>query len=254
MGPNMRKPNHLITAFLLATLVAQLPGPVRAESDGSPGFNPEAGPNAPYYRIRYLADVDDGDGNLIENGVFNTSAQASEVVNLLAHLTIAYRVDCTCEEYRRDVFGTQEMEEELLEMLPQYGYIPRLVAAPQVASLPDGYPVTTPYLRLNGNGYYGWWNSWGYWGWGYQTPTTTTFNANDPNLYARLTPISIFIDTRLESAVLSRVQQLMGGYQLTNPESLCAFAALDRSPDNMLSWVIIRDLRRTWAERSGGGQ
>ncbi|PTX52430.1 hypothetical protein IQ03_01318 [Gemmobacter caeni] len=250
----MRKPILTLALLLLGATAALAPAPVIAESDGGPSFNPHSGPNAPYYRIRYLADLDDGEGGLIEHGVFDTSAQASEIINLLAHLTIAYRVDCSCEEYRRDVFGTQEMEEEILDLLPQYGYIPRLVPAPQVASLPEGYPVTTPYLRLSGNGFYGWWGGWGNWGWGYQTPTTMTFNANDPNLYARLTPISIFIDTRLESAVLSRVQQLMGGYQLTDPESLCAFIALDRSPDNMLSWVTILDQRRTWAERSGGAQ
>jgi len=250
----MRKPFHLLAAIVLGTIASLPADPARADHDDGPSFDPHSGPNAPYYRIRYLADLDDGDGGLIEEGVFNTSGQANEVINLLAHLTIAYRIDCTCEDYRRDVFGAHEMEEEILEMLPQYGYIPRLVPAPQVAGLPDGYPVTTPYLRLNGDGYYGWWNSWGYWGWGYQTPTTMTFNPNDPTLYARLTPISVFIDTRLESAVLSRVQQLMGGYQLTNPQSLCTFAGLDRSPDDMLSWVIIRDQRRTWAERSGGAR
>lgn len=251
----MRKVLPVSMGALFCAISLLWTGPAFAQSDDSPGFNPHAGPNAPYYRIRYLADVYDGEGGLIEHGVFDTTAQANEIINLLAHLTIAYRVDCSCEEYRRDVFATHEMEEDILERLPFYGYIPRLVPSSQVSSLPEGFPVTTPYLQLTNGGYYGWWwSGWSWWGWGNQSPTSMTFNPNDPNQYARLSPISIFIDTRLESQVMGRVQQLMGGYQLNNPDSLCAFAALERSNDDMLSWVIIKDLRRTWPERSGGGQ
>jgi len=153
----MRKTRSIPAWALLGALTAFSTGPVLADHDDGPSFQPNSGPNAPYYRIRYLSDRDNGDGDLIEHGVFDTQSQATEIIDMLAHLTIAYRVDCTCEEYRRDVFGSHELEEDILERLPQYGYIPRLVAAPQVALLPEGYPVTTPFLRLSGDGYYGWW-------------------------------------------------------------------------------------------------
>lgn len=230
-------------AVALALLALQA-GPAHAIfNDGDQGYNPHSGPNVPYYRIRYLADVRDGEGDLIEEGVFDEVSQANVAIDLLAHLLIAYRVDCACETYRRDVFGANDLEERLRSGLSGSGYVPRLVPAPQVASLPEGTILTTPYLRLSGDGYLGS-SGWGG-GWG-SAPTTTVFNPNDPSLYVRLTVDSVFIDTRLESFVLSRVNQLMGGYTLNDPTSLCAFAALERSPDNMLSWVLIEDLRRTW--------
>lgn len=71
-------------------------------------------------------------------------------------------------------------------------------------------------------------------------------NPNDPRQYARVDHLGIFVDSRLSSFLLSRVSQVMSGYLIDDPVSLCAFAALDRSPDDMLSWVLIRDLRKAW--------
>lgn len=217
-------------------------------------------PTYPFYRIRYLADIverDRGSETLIEEGVFNTDAQAREVINVLAHLVIAWRVDCACEEIRRDVFGAADLEERMMEMLSEAGYVSRLVPSSEVASLPDFVGVLSPYLTLSGDGYRdsnaGWsdrdqLNNWG-WGLG-GTGTSTTLDPDNPRQYARVDYNGIFVDTRLESHVQTRIGQLMAGYRLDDPVSLCAFAALERSPDDMMSWVLIEDLRRTW---SGGG-
>lgn len=217
-------------------------------------------PTYPFYRIRYLADIverDRGSETLIEEGVFNTDAQAREVINVLAHLVIAWRVDCACEEIRRDVFGAANLEERLMLMLNDSGYVSRLVPAAEVAALPDYVGVLTPYLILAGDGSRssntGWLDQdhWNNWGWGAsRTGTSTTLDPANPSQYARVDYNGIFVDTRLESHVQTRIGQLMAGYRLDDPVSLCAFAALERSPDDMMSWVLIEDLRRTW---SGGG-
>jgi hypothetical protein len=223
--------------------------------------NPSITPSSvtyPPYRIRYLADIierDEGQDRLVEEGVFNTTAQANEVINILAHLRVAHFVDCTCEDYRRDAVGATLLEDSMLEMLRDYGYVSRLVPSSQVAALPDFVGVMTPYLILSGNGFrennYGgynflnggnWWND--QWG----ASTTPTFNPNDPRQYARVDHLGIFVDTRIETFVQNRVIQLMGGYRLDDPVSLCAFAALDRSLDDMMSWVLIKDLRRNWGQ------
>ena len=82
---------------LLALVMAGLSGPA-AEAQiagGGTALGP-SDPTYPPYRIRYLEDLvvrDEGSDTLIEEGVFNTSAQAQEVIDLLAHLVIAWRVD-----------------------------------------------------------------------------------------------------------------------------------------------------------------
>lgn len=211
-------------------------------------------PSYPNYRIRYLADLIDRDEDgeqLIEEGVFNTAAQANEVVNVLAHLVVAWRVDCACEEVRRDVLGANELEDDLMEMLSAYGYVSRLVPSSEVGSLPSFVRVRTPYVILNGNGFrednyssdndppwMGWWGGGG--------GSTTTLDPSNARQYARVDHMGIFVDTRLGGYVQSRVSQILGGYQLNSPTSLCAFAALERSPDDMMSWVLIPDLRATW--------
>ncbi len=219
-------------------------------------------PTYPFYRIRYLADIverDRGSETLIEEGVFNTDAQAREVINVLAHLVIAWRVDCACEEIRRDVFGAADLEERLMLMLNDSGYVSRLVPAAEVPALPDYVGVLTPYLILAGDGSIssntGWFdqdrsNIWGWGPGGTSSRTSTTLDPDNPRQYARVNYNGIFVDSRLESYVQARIGQLMSGYRLDDPVSLCAFAALERSPDDMMSWVLIEDLRRTW---SGGG-
>jgi len=244
---------------LLALVMAGLSGPA-AEAQiagGGTALGP-SDPTYPPYRIRYLEDLvvrDEGSDTLIEEGVFNTSAQAQEVIDLLAHLVIAWRVDCACEEIRRDVFGAADLEERMMEMLSEAGYVSRLVPSSEVASLPDFVGVLSPYLTLSGDGYRdsnaGWsdrdqLNNWG-WGLG-GTGTSTTLDPDNPRQYARVDYNGIFVDTRLAGHVQTRIGQLMGGYRLEDPASLCAFAALERSPDEMMSWVLIKDLRRTWAE------
>jgi hypothetical protein len=211
----------------------------------------QSDPTYPEYRIRYLSDwiERDEDGErLVEEGVFNTTAQANQVINVLAHLMIAWRVDCACEEVRRDVMGADDLESDLLEMLTEYGYVSRLVPASEVGSLPPFVRVLTPYLTLSGSGYRGetggGWSPWTNWGGG---GSSTTLDPNNPRQYARVDNMGIFVDTRLSGQVQDRARQLMGGYRLDDPASLCAFAALERSPDDMMSWVLIRDLRRTWS-------
>lgn len=240
--------------ILMCGAIAAVTGltPALAEAQTDPSY--------PNYRIRYLADIierDDGADRLIEEGVFNTTAQANEVINVLAHLVVAWRVDCACEEVRRDVLGTNDLEDDLMEMLSAYGYVSRLVPSSEVRSLPPFVGVLTPYLILNGDGFsedsyvsYNdapWMNWWG--GGGGGGGSKTTLDPSNPRQYARVDNMGIFVDTRLSGHVQNRVSQLLGGYQLNDPISLCAFAALERSPDDMMSWVLIRDLRATW---SGG--
>lgn len=244
---------------LLALMAAGLSGPAaQAQLAGGGAVLGPSDPTYPPYRIRYLVDLverDQGSDTLIEEGVFNTSEQAEEVINLLAHLVIAWRVDCACEEIRRDVFGAADLEERMMVMLNESGYVSRLVPAAEVSTLPDFVRVLTPYLTLAGDGYRdsntGWsdrgqLNDWGL-GFG-GTGTSTTLDPDNPRQYARADYNGIFVDTRLASHVQARIGQLMGGYRIDDPVSLCAFAALERSPDEMMSWVLIRDLRRTWAE------
>lgn len=216
-------------------------------------------PSYPNYRIRYLADIidrDDGGDRIVEEGVFNTTAQANEVINILAHLVVAWRVDCACEEIRRDVLGANDLEDDLMAMLSSYGYVSRLVPSSDVGSLPPFVGVLTPYLILNGDGFRGdsygsdrdpYWMNW----WGGGGGSTTTLDPSNPRQYARVDQMGIFVDTRLSGYVQNRISQLLGGYQLNDPTSLCAFAALERSPDDMMSWVLIPDLRKTWSEEDG---
>lgn len=214
----------------------------------------QSDPTYPNYRIRYLADIvqrDEGNDHLIEEGVFNTSEQAEEVINLLAHLAIAWHVDCACEEIRRDVLGVEDLEDDLMGMLTAYGYVSRLVPASEVSSLPDYVGVLTPYLILNGEGFrddvspeagdLSWIATSG-------QGSTATLDPSNPQQYARVDDMGIFVDTRLSAYLQDRVNQVLGGYILNDAVSLCAFAALERSPDDMMSWVLIRDLRRTWSE------
>lgn len=229
-------------SIALSALTLLTPGPVSAQAD----------PTYPNYRIRYLADVIDRDEDgerLVEEGVFNTTSQANEVINLLAHLVIAHQVDCSCEGVRRDVIGAAELEEELMGMLSGYGYVSRLVPSAEVGGLPAFVGVLTPYLTLNGDGFresnqQSWggspWNGW--WGSG----GTSTLDPSNPRQYARVDNMGIFVDTRLSGYVRSRISQILSGYQIGTPSSLCAFAALDHAPDDMISWVLIRDLRATW--------
>lgn len=228
----------------MLALTCLTPAPAAAQAD----------PTYPNYRIRYLADIierDDGGDRLIEEGVFNTIPQANEVINILAHLLIAWRVDCACEEIRRDVMGANDLEEDLMELLSAYGYVSRLVPSSEVGSLPSFVRVRTPYVILNGNGFrednyssdndppwMGWWGGGG--------GSTTTLDPSNARQYARVDHMGIFVDTRLGGYVQSRVSQILGGYQMNDPTSLCAFAALERSPDDMMSWVLIPDLRATW--------
>jgi len=211
----------------------------------------------PPYRIRYLADIierDEGQNRLVEEGVFNTTSQANEVINILAHLRVAYHVDCACEGYRRDAINAGYLEEDMFGMLQVYGYLSKLVPSSQVSALPEYVGVMTPYLILSGNGYrednysgYSYFNGWNE-RWGtFGSVTSPTLNQNDPRQYARVDHMGIFHDTRIEPLVQSRVTQIMGGYRIVDPASLCAFAALDRSIDDMMSWVLIRDLRRNWS-------
>lgn len=201
-------------------------------------------PSYPNYRIRYLADIidrdDDGD-RLIEEGVFNTIAQANEVINILAHLVIAWHVDCACEEIRRDVIGVNDLEEDLMERLSSYGYVSRLVSSSDVGSLPPFVAALTPYLILNGSGFREDNNR------SYRGGSTMTLDPSNSRQYARVDPMGVFVDTRLSGYVADRVSQLLGGYLLNDATSLCAFAALERSPDDMMSWVLIPDLRSTWS-------
>lgn len=224
-------------------------------------FNTSTTPTSvtyPPYRIRYLADIierDEGQDRLVEEGVFNTAAQANEVINILAHLRVAQYVDCACEEYRRDVVGAAYLEESMMGMLRDYGYVSRLVPAAQVSTLPEFVRVLSPYLILSGNGFrednyngyqylngVNWWNEQG------GASTTPTLNPADPRQYARVDHLGVFVDTRIETFVQDRVVQLMGGYRIDDPVSLCAFAALDRSVDDMMHWVLIEDLRRNWGQ------
>ena len=238
---------------LMAVLTAGLSGlTAQAQAVGP------TDPTYPPYRIRYLADLieeDQGSTRLIEEGVFNTEAEANQVINLLAHLAIAWRVDCACEEVRRDVFGAADLEDRLMEMLRDGGYVSRLVPAAEVGSLPDFVRVLTPYLLLNGDGYRGsnpYWshdersNDWGPIIGG--STTSLTLDPSNPRQYARVDFNGIYVDTRLDGYVDNRIRQLMGAYRIDDPASLCAFAALERSPDDMMSWVLIRDLRRTWGD------
>jgi hypothetical protein len=211
----------------------------------------------PPYRVRYLADLIDRDRDgerLIEEGVFNTVPQANEVINILAHLTIAGLVDCSCEEYRRDAINALILENQMMALMRDAGYISRLVPASEVGSLPPYVRVLTPYLILNGDGYrdsnYAWYGSdpdRGWWGGG--PSSSTVLNPSDPRQYARVDFSGVFVDTRLSSHVRARVDQLMGGYRVDDRESLCAFAALDRPISDMMSWVLIRDERSTWSGR-----
>jgi hypothetical protein len=214
----------------------------------------------PPYRIRYLADIierDEGQDRLVEEGVFNTPSQANEVINILAHLRVATQVDCACEDYRRDAINAGYLEENMFGLLQGYGYVSRLVPSSQVSTLPDYVGVMSPYLVLSrsgfrdenytgynySNGINGWNDQWGLFG----SVTTPTLNPNDPRQYARVDHKGVFHDTRIEPLVQARVTQIMGGYRIDDPASLCAFAALDRSIDDMMSWVLIRDLRRNWS-------
>lgn len=234
-----------IISAALATLTALTPSLASAQTNTS----------YPNYRIRYLQDLtyrDEGQEVLVEEGVFNTTAQANEVINVLAHLVIAHQVDCSCEEVRRDVMGAADLEDDLMGMLSSYGYVSRLVPSAEVSSLPSYVRVLTPYLILNGDGFrdsntssggsspwYTWWGSGG---------SSTTLDPSNRRQYARVDNMGIFVDTRLSGYVSNRVSQIMGGYQISNPSSLCAFAALEHSPDDMISWVLIRDHRSTWGE------
>ena len=207
----------------------------------------------PPYRVRYLADLIDYDrdgSRLIEEGVFNTVPQANEVINILAHLTIAGRVNCSCEEHRRDVINATILENQMFQLMQEAGYVPRLVPASEVGSLPAYVRVLTPYLNLNGDGYRdnsGWgWSDQDQGGWG--GSTSITLNPASPGQYARVDFAGIFVDTRLSGLLDAQVRQLMGGYRIDDPDSLCAFAALDRPISDMMSWVLIRDERRTWSE------
>ena len=247
---------------LLGLLMTGLFSPVaQAQTAGGGGALGPSDPTYPPYRIRYLADIierDQGSTTLIEEGVFNTEQQANEVINLLSHLIISWRVDCACEEHRRDVFGAADLEERMMGMLNEAGYVSRLVPSSELGSVPDFVGVLTPYLILSGNGYResnsGWSdeNQSNAWGWNLGGGgTSTTLDPNNPRQYARVDYNGIFVDTRLSSQVQARIGQLMGGYQVDDPTSLCAFAALERSPDDMMSWVLIRDLRRTWSGEDG---
>jgi len=236
---------NLIIRGALAAITGLTPVLAAAQTD----------PSYPNYRIRYLADRIEREREgetLIEEGVFNTAAQANEVINVLAHLLIASRVECACDEIRRDVIGASELEDELMLKLSSYGYVARLVPASEVVSLPRFVGVRTPYLILSGDGFRGsgsgnngrLWN-------GFDGGATTTLDPNNPRQYARTDMSGIFVDTRLSGYVQTRVGQLMGGYQIDSPPSLCAFAGLDRSPDEMMSWLLIPDLRDTWSGEAG---
>lgn len=230
---------------VMAAWAVLAPGPSSAQSD----------PTYPNYRIRYLADIVDGDrgmGSVSEEGVFDTEAQASEVIDILAHLVVAWRVDCACDAVRRDAIGAGNLEADLMEMLSAYGYVSRLVPSAEVGSLPGFVGVLSPYLVLNGDGFRddvqdeerraSWWMLQA------RDMNTTTLDPGNPYQYARADHMGIFVDTRLAGFVQARVNQLLGGYRVDDPDSLCAFASLDRSPDDMMSWVLIRDFRRTWTE------
>jgi len=213
-------------------------------------------PSYPNYRIRYLQDLtyrDEGEEVLVEEGVFNTTAQANEVINILAHLAVAWHVDCACEEIRRDVLGANDLEDDLMEMLSAYGYVSRLVPSSDVGSLPSFVGVLTPYILLSGDGFrdqnYGSNDNVPWWLW--NSGSNATLDPSNPRQYARVDHMGIFVDTRLSGYVQTRVGQLLGGYRLNDPASLCAFAALERSPDDMMSWVLIPDLRDTWSEETG---
>jgi hypothetical protein len=243
---DLRQPGNAMRKLLKALLLASLFGGAVPAAHAQSGGDVSVTPNSvtyPPYRIRYLADIierDEGRDRLIEEGVFDTRGQADEVINILAHLRIAWSVDCVCEEYRRDVIGASSLEDRLMIMLRDYGYVSRLVPSSEVGSLPTFVGVLTPYLTLPGDGYRDDYSGSGLGG------TSTTLNPNDPRQYARVDHLGIFVDSRLSSFLLSRVSQVMSGYLIDDPVSLCAFAALDRSPDDMLSWVLIRDLRKTW--------
>jgi hypothetical protein len=197
----------------------------------------------PNYRIRYLQDLtdrDEGQVVLVEEGVFNTTAQANEVINILAHLVIAHQVDCSCVRVRRDVLGVAELEDDLMGMLSSYGYVSRLVPSSEVSSLPSFVRVRTPYLTLYGDGFRDSNTT------SDDDPNPTFLNPSGGRQYARVDNMGIFVDTRLKGYVDGRVSQILGGGRISSPSSLCNFAARNHSPDDMISWVLIPDLRATW--------
>lgn len=202
---------------------------------------PNQNTGGPNYLIRYFNDQryrDEGQWFIREEGIFDTVREGNEVVRILAHLYIAYRVDCACEEIRRDAIGAIELEEQLMTGLPRTGYNPRLIPAADVGDLPAYLIASPPYVEFprfgpvvgrNANG-----------------SATNSFDPNNDRLYARGTVESVFRDTRIRGNVLSRADQIMGGHDINDATSLCAYAENVHNNGALISTVLIEDLRRTW--------
>lgn len=196
----------------------------------------------PNYLVRYFEDLRYRDVNnnwiLQEQGIFDTASEGNRVVNHLAHLRIAYRVDCGCQDIRRDAIGAIELEESLVNGLPSTGYNPRLIPADQVGGLPARVIASPPYVRFPGFGSVTGRNAGGY--------ATSSFDPNDDRLYARGTDESVFQDTRIVGRVRARIGQIMGGLDINDPGDLCAYARNVHDDGTLISTLLIEDLRRTW--------
>lgn len=206
----------------------------------------------PDYFIRFLADVIDSEtGAVIEQGIFNTTGEANEAINMLALLYISREMDCRCEDIRRDVFGAYDLEEDLYEGLRGSGYIPPFIRGSDIGTLPEGTGISGTYTINPGTNGPSPECEDGFWGvfLGNCPQRTTNFDASNPDLFARMDLNGIFVDTRIQANMNTRINQIMGGSNINNDASLCQFgeevAGLDEHP---LSPLVIRDLRETWPE------
>lgn len=149
----------------------------------------------------------EGDWYLIEEGIFNTQAQAEFYIELLAYMEIAYTLECSCSDtVFRDDYNVASDEELLMSSLELVGYNPRHITAAEMDTL-DSFYTEGALEIFSGSKYLG--------------------GAN-----------SIFSDTRLSELIRGRIAEAMGSYDYNNPTSLCAFGLANYDALNRAGWYI----------------